>query len=220
MEMPLYYTLLSVLMNKARYMNHKSKTYNQHQWDRLVLYLFMIIQRLRNRHNFSWYALINGASTWSTQTGNMDVHLGLCLTRVSILRKLHVKYSRLEVERLIILRLKKENICIGSFDNTQLFQLLKFQREGHSSNADIITSLLFLLANIPQEHDITIYPDSNVIVTCDNQRIPAPMGMPDYHKEPAMCANSFLIHNSYGYNPEPDMNGEAAAQFALCDMIR
>ena len=120
MEMPLYYTLLSVLMNKAKYMNHKAKSYNQHQWDRLLLYLFMIIQRLRNRHNFSWYALINGASTWSTQTGNMDVHLGLCLTRVSILRKLHFKYSRSEVERMIILRLKQEKICIGSFDNTLL----------------------------------------------------------------------------------------------------
>ena len=155
--MPLYYTLLSVLMNKAKYVKHKAKNFNQHQWDCLVLYLFMIIQRVRNRHNFSWYALINGASTWLSQTGNMDVHLGLCLTRVSILRKIHFKYSCAEVERMIIARLTLEVICIGSFDNTQLFQLLKFQREGHSSNADIITSLLFLLATIPKDHDIKRY---------------------------------------------------------------
>lgn len=195
-------------------MKHKARNFNQQQWDRLVLYLFMIIQRVRNRHNFSWYALINGASTWSSQTGNMDVHLGLCLTRVSILRKLHLKYNRAEVERMIIERLKKELICIGSFDNTQLFQLLKFQREGHSSNADIITSLLFLLANIPKDHDIVIYPDSDVPVTYDKQMIPAPMGMPDYHKEPTMCGASFLIDNSYGFNPNPDMSGASVEEYA------
>jgi hypothetical protein len=128
---------------------------NQHQWDRLVLYLFMIIQRLRNCHNFIWYALINGASTWSNKAGNMDVHLGLCLTRHSILRKLHHHhFTRAEVEQLIIARLIQEVICIGSFDNTQLFQLLKYQREGHSSNAHIITSLLFLLATIPKNHSL------------------------------------------------------------------
>ena len=163
--MPLYFTLLSVLMNRTKYVNHSSRNVDQHQWDRLVLYLFMIIQRMRNRHNFSWYALINGASTWSSKTGNMDVHLGLCLSRISILRKLHVKYSRVEVEKMIIDCLMKQLICIGSFDNTQLFQLLKFQREGHSSNADVITSLLFLLATIPKNHWITIYPPSKVIVT-------------------------------------------------------
>ena len=125
--MPIYYTLLSVLMNKDKYMKWNRANCNQHQWDRLVLYVFMIIQRLRNRHNFSWYALINGASTWSTMAGNMDVHLGLCLTRYSILRKLHVmKLTRAEVDKRIIARLLKEDICIGSFDNTQLFKLLKF----------------------------------------------------------------------------------------------
>ena len=112
-EMPLYYTLLSVLTNKSKYMKHTHKNFNQHQWDRLVLYLFMIIQRIRIRHNFSWHALINGASTWSSKTGNIDVDLGLCLSRFSILRKLHIKYSRVEVEQMIIARLKKELICIG-----------------------------------------------------------------------------------------------------------
>ena len=143
----------------------------------------------------------------------MDVHLGLCLLRYSILRKLHFKYSRAEVEKMIIDRLKKELICIGSFDNTQLFQLLKFQREGHSSNADVYISLLFLLANIPKDHDITTYPPSKVVVTYDNQMIPAPMGMPDYHKEPAICGNSFLIDNSYGYNPSPDMTGASVKEY-------
>ena len=215
-EMPLYYTLLSVLMNKNKYAKHKSKNFNQHQWDRLVLYIFMIIQRLRNRKNFSWYALINGASTWSNIAGNMDVHLGLCLTRTSILRKLHVKFSRAEVEQLIIARLAKEVLVIGSFDNTQFFQLLKFQREGHSSNADIITSLLFLLANIPQDHNMIIYPDSKVPVTYYNQMIPAPMGMPNYHLEPKMSGASFLITSSTSYNSNPDMTGASVEEYAKC----
>ena len=82
----MYYTLLSVLMNKRKDSNHKSKNFNQHQWDRLVLYIFMIIQRVKYQNNFSCYALINGASTWSTIEGNMDVNLGLCLTTSSTVR--------------------------------------------------------------------------------------------------------------------------------------
>ena len=193
--MPIYYTLLSVLMNRDKYQKWKRTKINQHQWDRLVLYLFMIIQGLRNRHNFSWYALINGASTWLNKARNMDVHLGLCLTRHSILRKLHHHhFTRAEVEQLIIARLIQEVICIGSFDNTQLFQLLKYQREGHSSNAHIITSLLFLLATIPKNHHLIIYSNSKVPVTYYDQLIPAPMGMPDYHLEPPMSGKSFVIN--------------------------
>ena len=125
-----------------------------------------------------------------------------------------MKFSRAEVERLIIARLSKEVLLIGSFDNTQLFQLLKYQREGHSSNADIITSLLFLLANIPKDHHMIIYPDTDVSVTYNNQLIPAPMGMPDYHLEPPMCANSFRIDSSSSYNSQPDMSGKAVEEYA------
>ena len=119
-KMPTHYTLLNVSMNKDRYIKHHRKKDQVVQWDRLVFYLFMIIQRIRNRHNFSWYGLINGASTWKHNGGNMNVHLGLCLSRQSIVGKLKVKFSRAQVEQMIIDRLCQELITIGSFDNTQL----------------------------------------------------------------------------------------------------
>ena len=151
-KMPTHYTLLNVLMNKDRYVKHHRKKDQVVQWDWLVFYLFMIIQRICNHHNFSWYGLINGASTWKHNGGNMDVHLGLYLSRQSIVGKLKVKFSCTRVKRMIVKRLAKELITIGLFDNTQLMRLIKYQREGHSSIASIVTSLLFLLANIPKHH--------------------------------------------------------------------
>ena len=166
-------------MNKDRYCNHDRKKDQVVQWDRLVFYLFMMIQRIRNRHNFSWFGLINGASKWTNISGDMTVHLGLCLSRQTIIKKLAPKFSRVQVEQMIISRLSKELILIGSFDNNkQLMRLLKYQREGHSSIASIVTSLLFLLANIPKDHSITIYPDDHPKITYLDQAIPSPMAMP------------------------------------------
>ena len=198
-KMPTHYTLLNVLMNKDRYIKHHCKKDQVVQWDRLVFYLFMIIQRIRNRHNFSWYGLINGASTWKHNGGNMNVHLGLCLSRQSIVGKLKVKFSRAQVEQMIIDRLCQELITIGSFDNTQLMRLLKYQREGHSSIASIVTSLLFLLANKPKHHDITIYPEGHPKITYLDQAIPSPMGMPHYHEEELVDAKSFTLDHALDY---------------------
>ena len=145
-KMPTHYTLLNVLINKDRYVKHYRKKDQVVQWDRLVFYLFMIIQRIRNRHNFSWYGLINGASTWKHNGGNMNVHLGLCLSRQSIVGKLKVKFSRAQVEQIIVERLAKELITIvGSFDNTQLMRLLKYQlvRDTLRSLALLLLSCFF-----------------------------------------------------------------------------
>jgi hypothetical protein len=70
--------------------------------------------------------------------------------------------------------------AISVFDNAQDFIMLKFQRDGQSSSAVIVTSRCFLKPNIPVAYDSLRPMHSKVEITYWNQSIPSTYGMPFY----------------------------------------
>ena len=104
---------------------------------------------MRNPHNFSWWALVNAASTYGHGGSNMGIFFALALTQTSMLRKLNAINVYHLIAKLTIETFRVLTLAIAIIDNSQIFRMLKYQWGGHSSSATMCTSRMFVLAMIP-----------------------------------------------------------------------
>jgi hypothetical protein len=75
-EIPHYYEMISTLLNREQYAQHK-RTYNSKLlWHHFILYTFCMLMRIRNDQNFSWWALINSASMYGNGANHLAVYFG------------------------------------------------------------------------------------------------------------------------------------------------
>ena len=128
------------------------------QWDRFVMYSFISLMRIHNPQNFAWWAAANaGAMYGAIGSGilNVAVFFGQALTKNSLLRKIDEDGYGLP-ER--VLERTRDALCcqpyvFAVFDNSQIGQLLKYQRGAQSSTFSKVTSRMFLQPNIPEHLD-------------------------------------------------------------------
>ena len=112
---------------------------------------------------------------------DIQVFFGLAVTVGTMLSKLNRRYLFDFIMTKTVATLKASGDCgICVFNNSQMIRSLKFQRGGHISDVSLMTSRLFLKARIPNLLSLLRWPDARVPLTCSNQRIPLPPGMPMY----------------------------------------
>ena len=169
---------LCVMMNKKGKIKHARSDHLNLQWTRQIFYLFMIIQRLRNPQNFTWWAMCNTAAHFGSKVDKISSFFGVCLSHTGMLEKLQATFGFEEVDALT-----KESLLVSGdfgiaiFDNSQFIQQLKYQRGGHSSLFTLCTSRCFVKVTIPPWYSDIKFPEEKVLIVYScKQAIPSPHG--------------------------------------------
>jgi hypothetical protein len=207
-----YYELITVLLNKMvcvmflfcscfiSILTMSSQLFRQSpvdsskivDWDRFAFYIFCILMRIRNNHNFSWWALCNTASTYHQSGQSLTVYFGLSLSRTTMRRKLQALCPYADVMDKTNKMLRSSGpFAIAIFDNSQIIRPLKYQRDGHSSSTTITTSRCFVRPVIPDNLSSLIFVQEKCTLTFVNQCIPSPPGMLCYENLEVTDAKAF-----------------------------
>jgi hypothetical protein len=75
-QIPRYYEMISTLLNREQYSRLKRSHDSKLLWDHFILYTFCMLMRIRNKNNFSWWALINSASMYGNGANHLAVYFG------------------------------------------------------------------------------------------------------------------------------------------------
>jgi hypothetical protein len=75
-QIPRYYEMISTLLNREQYSRLKRSHDSKLLWDHFILYTFCMLMRIRNKNNFSWWALINSASMYGNGANHLAVFFG------------------------------------------------------------------------------------------------------------------------------------------------
>ena len=75
-QIPRYYEMISTLLNREQYSRLKRSHDSKLLWDHFILYTFCMLMRIRNKNNFSWWALINSASMYGSGANHLAVFFG------------------------------------------------------------------------------------------------------------------------------------------------
>ena len=209
-----YYSLFLTLLNKTKYSNHSSKNARKPYWDRMAMFLFISVMRMRNNRLFSWMGVINTAAHWTSSGGNISVIFGQKVTRDTMVKKLTGLVTPAECERRTIACLSTLLFVKGAFDNTQHFVEQKFQREMVSSLAHMATSSMYILPDIPPLLNSIEFGDLKPKLTYYQQAIPSAFGMPLYHAISQVSPNTFLDDHALGRHDGIDITGKAVEQLA------
>ena len=90
--LPKYYHIFSSLLNKSSKANVSRLKNLQGQWDCDILYQFITLSRKRNPKFFTYWALINTASSYGGTNLDLSVFFGLATTDSTMLKKLNTRY--------------------------------------------------------------------------------------------------------------------------------
>ena len=107
--------------------------------------------------------------------------MGFTVSHYTILRRLKELAPFYVVKIQIKATLRRSGAFrIVMFDNSQLFQSLKYQRNQDSSTSPICTPRSFFLAIIPPDINKFRFPSSKTLLLYHHQEIPSAYGMPKY----------------------------------------
>ena len=139
-------------MPKERWILTRRTRKEHHQWDRFAFYIFSLLMRIRNCHNFSWWALCNSASQYCHPSYNMSTFFGIALSPSSMRKKIFdlKPYDSVMVDTIQTLK-DSGKFGVAIFDNSQIFQTVKFQRKSQSSTASLATARCFVKPIIPSK---------------------------------------------------------------------
>ena len=99
--LPRYYHAIGSLLNKTDKANVTSFNHLQGQWDCDILYHFITICRKRNPKFFSYWALINTASSYGGTNLDLQVFFGLAVT-VSTIVVCRATMTKIFVTKIIL----------------------------------------------------------------------------------------------------------------------
>ena len=91
-SLPKHYHIFSSLLNKLSKVNVTQLKNLQGQWDHNILYQFITLSRKRNPKFFTYWAMINMASSYSGTNLDLSVFFGLATTVSTMLNKLNTRY--------------------------------------------------------------------------------------------------------------------------------
>ena len=76
------YEAISIMLNQHKKQVYKSRAkHNCRQWDLTLMYKFFSIIRVRNAHDFPWWALCDAASSYSCRSSSLTVFSGQSITK-------------------------------------------------------------------------------------------------------------------------------------------
>jgi hypothetical protein len=212
--LPKYYEIISILLNKQKYKNH-SRSMSTAQWDRYVLYVFCSTMRMRNNQNFSWWALCNACSMYGKGSNVMAIFFGQSVSQSTVMRKLGKELTFKEVIEATMKSLKNcGNFVIGVYDNSQRFDLQKFQRNGKSSTVTLTTCRLYIRPHLPENLDLVTFPTSRVAITYVNQQIPSPHSFPAFERVLEVSSSTFNPHSILDNGVDYDNTGLRVESYA------
>ena len=99
--MPKHYHIFNSLLNKSDKANVKQLQNLCGQWDRDILYQFTTLSRKQNSKFFSYWTLINTASSYGGTNLDLSVFFGLATTVGTMLNKLNNRYPFIFVMKKI-----------------------------------------------------------------------------------------------------------------------
>jgi hypothetical protein len=130
-KLPRYHEMISVLLYKFHNTKHKKHRHKHAQWDHFILYVFCMLQRIRNKRNFIWWALCNAASQYGEGNNIMSCYFGFTLHNKTVLKKIteHLDFNAIMAKTKKTLN-DGDSFIIVIFDNAQELQVHKHQRGG------------------------------------------------------------------------------------------
>jgi hypothetical protein len=223
-QFPVQYATLAKLLNYEAHFERKDRDHLHPFYDRMILYQFMSICRVRSHKAFSWWALVNacmryGCRAASTLASMDSVFFGHSITQTSVMRKTKTfREITPEYYQRIIDSLAQQAIAQSVFDNAQTGIPQTNQRHGKSSIFLKMTAKMFVEMQYHWEHSDLTGPEvaRRVVVRYLDQAIPSPMGMPRYELmtlRPAHFAIEHFDHAIYAPCMSPDFTGKRVAAF-------
>ena len=107
---------------------------------------------------------------------------------------------------------------VAIFDNSQLIELLKFQRNAKSSSVTLTTSRCFLKPMLPTNMDDINFGDEKVPITYHNQIIPSPYNFPAFELDNRITKESFNP-NRLEVTGSTDLSGARVEAYARVVVI-
>ena len=121
-----------------------------------------MMMRIRDPHNFVWWACCNAASEYGNGANKIPIYFGVAVTQNTLLQNLNEISKKDCITRKTIKSMENEQFVIASFDNSQIFSSRKFQRGGNSSKVLLATSRMFLKATRPHAIEMYDFPTEKV----------------------------------------------------------
>ena len=201
-------------LNKKHKRNQKLRLKNQAQWDRYSLYIFCMLMRIRNPHNFVTWAMCNAASEYGHGGANLAVFFGLAVAQTTLLRRLSNLNKSHTFTWRTVFTLSMIWFIVATFDNSQVIRQKKYQSGGRSSTVTLVTSRMFIKSFIPFGLLLFVFPTEKPELTYANQAIPSPYGMPAYESEDKITAKSYTNPSFKKKLQETNVDGKRVKRYA------
>ena len=110
----------------------------------------------------------------------MSTFFGISISPSSMKKKMDLKpYDPVMIETIQTLK-DSGTFGVAIFDNSKIFQSVKFQRNSQSSTASLATARCFVKPVIPSDIDRIPFPNQHSNISYIDQSIPLAYGMPKY----------------------------------------
>ena len=145
----------------------------------------------------------------------MAIFFGQSVSQSTIMRKIGKELTFKEVMEKSMQTLKiSGSFGIAVYDNSQRFQIQKFQRNGVSSSATLTTCRLFIRPHLTDNFDLVAFPTSRVAITYVNQKIQSPRSFPAFESVLAVSPSTFNPHSILGNEVDYDNTGLRVESYA------
>eukprot|EP00957_Ditylum_brightwellii_P199999 15246554-Ditylum_brightwellii.AAC.1 len=201
---------MGIMFQHASNKNKGRHNDQEHQHQHYVLYLFCMMMPIQNKGHFVLWAMCNAASLYDYGGSNIPTFFGIAITQRTLLNYV----SKIKDENSVLTKarstLKKYNLAICIFDNSQIVQPLKFQRFFKSAKVTLTTSRIFLQPYISDNMDDMIFSNKMPEHKYIDPNIPSPYGMPSFQDMDGLCAKVLFANKSLEPTVDIDMSGNRA----------
>ena len=182
-SLPTQYKAILTLIGKDD--NKERVVKNKWLWDRYSFFLYCMFIRIRDPSNLTWWAMINAASEYGRGGNSIPSFFGFSSSYRTLLRSLNSLCPFSKIYKRTVETLQPLEFVVATFDNSQLIQQRKFQRNGKSSSATIVTSRMFVRAMESPALSLIRFDEipslsGKVDITYLGQAIPSPYGLPAF----------------------------------------
>jgi hypothetical protein len=148
----------------------------------------------------------------------MSTFFGIALSP-SLMRKKIFDLKPYDVVMVDTVKTLKDsgNFGVAIFDNSQIFQTVKFQRNSQSSTASLATARCFVKPIIPSDINMIPFPNQHSNITYIDQAIPSVYGMPKYEDINDIKADYFfLTKDNLAFDDTINLSGARVNKY--CDL--